>query len=100
MNLIDLERKLLAAAKAHPLDDRVPYAFEQRIMAALRQPSALDRWSQWAAVFWRAAAPGVAITVLLSAWVLGLGLPATSESLDADFETTVCAAIDAGGDLW
>ena len=31
MNLEPLQKKLLAAARAHPPSDRVPYAFEQRI---------------------------------------------------------------------
>ena len=35
MNLAELERKLIAAARANPPSDRVPYAFEKRIMARL-----------------------------------------------------------------
>ena len=36
MNLAELETKLIAAARCHPPGDRVPYAFEQRVMARLR----------------------------------------------------------------
>ena len=35
MNLEQLQKKLLAAARANPPADRVPYAFEKRILAQL-----------------------------------------------------------------
>ena len=43
MNLAELERKLIAAARANPPSDRVPYAFEKRIMARLAARSPC-RW--------------------------------------------------------
>ena len=60
MNLADLERKLIAAARRLPPSEAVPYAFEKRIMAHLRARPALDEWSLWARALWRAAAPCVA----------------------------------------
>lgn len=68
MNVSDLERKLIAAARAHPPSDAVPYAFEQRIMARLRKAPALDQWGAWAGALWKAAAPCVVIALLLGAW--------------------------------
>ena len=35
MNLDNLHNKLITAARATPADDRVPYAFEKRVMARL-----------------------------------------------------------------
>lgn len=38
MKLAALQKKLLAAAKANPPADRVPLAFEKRILANLKAP--------------------------------------------------------------
>ena len=57
MNLAELERKLIAAARANPPSDRVPYAFEKRIMARLAARPVADGWALWARALWRAAAP-------------------------------------------
>ena len=48
MNLAELERKLIAAARANPPSDRVPYAFEKRIMARLAARPVVDGWALWA----------------------------------------------------
>ncbi len=68
MNLDQLQRKLLAAGRLAYPADRVPYAFEKRIMARLQHLPELDHWAQWASGLWRAAASCVAIMLLLSAW--------------------------------
>ena len=39
MNLAELERKLIAAARANPPSDRVPYAFEKAHHGAPRRPA-------------------------------------------------------------
>ena len=53
MNLAELERKLIAAARANPPSDRVPYAFEKRIMARLAAWPVADSWALWARALWR-----------------------------------------------
>ncbi len=68
MNLAELERKLIAAARANPPSDRVPYAFEKRILARLPARPLADGWELWGRALWRAAAPCVAIMLLLGAW--------------------------------
>ena len=68
MNLAELERKLIAAARAHAPSDRVPYAFEKRIMAHLATRPMRDHWELWGRALWRAAAPCVAIMLVLGAW--------------------------------
>ena len=65
MNLEQLQRKLLAAARANPPGDGVPYAFEKRIMARLMATAPHDVWAVWSRALWRAAAPCVALALLL-----------------------------------
>ena len=68
MHLGELERKLIAAAKAHPPSDAVSYAFEQRIIARLHDVPVSDVWADWARALWRAAAPCVAIAIFIGVW--------------------------------
>ncbi len=81
MNLAELERKLIAAARANPPSDQVPYAFEKRIMARLAARPAMDHCTLWARALWRAAAPCVAIMLLLGAWSF-FDPPASSPATD------------------
>lgn len=94
MNLDDLQRKLIAAARANPPSEAVPYAFERRITARLRAMR-VDNWGIWAHALWRAAAPCIAITVLLAAlsWLTAPGNSSSSD-ISQDFENTVLAAAD------
>ena len=101
MNLDERWRKLVSIARMNPPDDRVPYAFEKRVMARLKTYTALDSWGFWARALWRAAAPCVAIALLLVAW--NLFAPAvtpssgsTNGSFDVaqEFENTVLAAAE------
>ena len=66
MNLEQLQKKLLAAARANPPEDRVPYAFEKRVLARLAAQPTLDGSALWARALWRAAVPCVAVTILLA----------------------------------
>src|SRR6267154_713013 len=95
MNLDDLQRKLIAAARAHPPSAAVPYTFEKRISARVRALRGLDYRALWARALWRAAAPCVGITVLFAAWSV-LTAPHSSPSSDVsqDFENMVLAAAD------
>lgn len=95
MDLAELERRLLAAARTQHPDDRVPYAFEKRVMAHLSGKALPDRFAFWAAGLWRAAASCVAIMVLLSAW--SFFTPAGGSQtgdLSQEFEKAVLAATD------
>ncbi len=101
MDLAKLYRELIAAARANPPSDRVPYAFEKRVMARLKALPALeDTWALWSRALWRAAAPCVAIMLLLGAWsLLGPANPPPASSAPAgDFsqqlESTLLAAVD------
>jgi hypothetical protein len=97
MNLAELERKLLAAARANPPSDRMPLAFEKRVIARLKQAPALDLWTQWNKALWRAAAVCVAVMVLLGTWSLANPAPAPrlpALDLSQEIENTVLAAVD------
>ena len=95
MNLAQLERKLIAAARANPPSDRVPYAFGKRIMARLAAGPVLDRWELWGRALWRATAPCVAIMLLLGAWALFAPQHNTpANDLSQQLEQTLLAAVD------
>jgi len=103
MNLESLQQKLLAAARAHPPAARVPYAFEKRILARLKESPAVDLSALWARALWRAAAPCVMATLLLGVWsFVGESSPATTdnEEFAQHFEQTMLAAVDENGEVW
>ncbi len=97
MNLDALQKKLIAAARAQALDDRVPYAFEKRIMAHLAASPVVDQWLAWTRGLWRAAGACVAVAVVLGA--VSLFAPAAADNgndLSQDFENTLLASVDPG----
>lgn len=94
-----LERKLLAAAKAHSPSDAVPYAFEQRIMARLGKLPVPDAWADWAGALWRAAAPCIAVAILFGVWTAFTpGTTTASTDLSQDLEQTVLASVTLDSD--
>ena len=101
MNLVELQKKLVAAARLEPGSDRVPHAFERRVMARLRAAGFDDGWSLWAGALWRAALGSVAISILLSAWFLFPGHGSrTASNLTQIYDSTVLAAADQLVDNW
>lgn len=94
MNITELQKKLVTAARADQPTDRVPYAFEKRIMAhikGLKSLPVMDGWAFWGKWMWRAAAPCVALTLVLGVWSFY-----TTEAIgnDVTLENTVLAAVD------
>lgn len=99
MKLGELERKLIAAAKSNPPSDAVPYAFEQRIMARLGQMPTFDAWAAWSRALWRAAAPCVAVALVLGTWsAFTPDTDTSSADLSQDLEQTVFAAVTQDSD--
>ena len=95
MNLTELEKKLIAAARRNTPDERVPYAFEKRIMALIAARAGADQWGFWARGLWRAAASCMALAVVIGA--VSLFMPALTDSgndLSQDFENTLLASVD------
>lgn len=103
MNLEPLQQKLLAAARAHPPSDRVPYAFEQRISAHLKALPPVDLAAFWARALWRAAVPCVALTLLLATWSFApvtTSSTSTTEDLSQQFEQILLADADQLEENW
>ncbi|HTL58156.1 MAG TPA: hypothetical protein VL361_20885 [Candidatus Limnocylindrales bacterium] len=102
MDLNKLQNQLIKIARANPPSDRVPYAFEKRVMTLLRTAPLVDAWDLWARGLWRAATPCL-VVLLLSAWIWlsppaappnsGSGTPAVDVA--QQFENTVLAAADS-----
>jgi len=102
MNTDKLKEKLIVAARATPLDDRVPYAFEKRIMAHIAAQPVMDEATLWGRALWRAAVPCIAITFLLGAVSF---LPSASDTdetqdLSASYENVMLASADQQEELW
>lgn len=97
MKVVELEKKLIAAARAHPPSDRVPPTFEKRIMALISACPVQDLWAAWAKALWYAAAPCVAVMLLFSAWAF-FEVPHQNQNPTIDLaqqlNSTLLAAVD------
>ncbi len=101
MNLAELQKKLVAAARANAPDDRVPYAFEKRVTALLASHVAPQNLEGWVRGLWRAAVSCVAVALLCGAWSLltpsvAPASATASTDLSQDFENTLLASVDQG----
>src|SRR5215469_13165794 len=96
MNVIELQKKLIAAARANVLDDRVPYAFEKRIMALIPAATRTDGVVLWVRGLWQAAASCAAVALLCGAWVFFNPSANTNDDLSQNFENTLLASVDQG----
>ena len=95
MNLDNLQHKLIAAARAEQPSDRVPYAFEKRVMARLAEVRA-DLLGAWSHALWRAAGLCIAVMLLSGAWTFlsdddAAGLVGDNSNRDfaQEFESTL-----------
>jgi hypothetical protein len=83
----------MAAARAHPPSSAVPLAFERRMTARLKALGVIDDWALWARGLWRAAAPCVALALVLTALSYFSGPGKSSiPDISQEFENTVLAA--------
>ena len=99
MDLENLHQKLMAAAKASVPSDRVPYAFEKRIMARLTAPLAVDVWADWGRWLWRAVAPCMSVMAALGVWVLATMHPEPeNQNLEQAIENTLLSSDDVAGE--
>ena len=95
MNIAELQMKLLAAARANPPGDRVPYAFEKRVMALLAARAATEPLLMWVRGLWRAAVSCVIIALLFGAWAFFNPTTSTNANdLSQHFENTLLASVD------
>src|ERR1041385_8325737 len=99
MDLENLRTKLLSAARQTAPDERVPYAFEKRIMARLARKPAEDLFSLWGSALWKGAAACAVITalsVVLSVW----NFHSAADSDDDALEMVVLAGADQMTETW
>lgn len=82
-------QELWAAARRAPTSERVPYAFEHRVMAALRDSGVRETAGSAVAALWRAALVSVAVAVLST----GLDLAVQDPVGEADVEDTLELAL-------
>jgi hypothetical protein len=95
MNIAELQKKLLAAARANPPGDRVPYAFEKRVTALIAARATTDPLALWVRGLWRAAVSCAAIALLLGAWAFfNPAASSKTDDLSQNFETTLLAFVD------
>ena len=96
MNDEPLRQKLLASARAHPPSDRVPCAFDKRIMSRTRSRDVPDAWSAWGAILWRAVAPCFAL--MLMAGIGSFIMQPASEDIGIQLDRVLFADLDVAGD--
>ena len=95
MNIAELQKKMLAAARANPPGDHVPYAFEKRITALLAARAAADPLALWVRGLWQAAVSCAAIALLLGAWFFfNPAASPNADDLSQNFENTLLASVD------
>ncbi len=95
MNIAELQKKILAAARANPPGDQVPYAFEKRVTALLAVRAATDPLALWVRGLWRAAGACAAIALLLGVWAFYHPAASTrANDLSQNFENTLLASVD------
>src|SRR5881392_4252037 len=95
MNLVELQKKLIAAARANTPADRVPLAFEKRITALLGSRVAAQKLDFWVHGLWRAAMSFAAIAIVCGAFALWA--PSTSDAnadLSQTLDNTLLASVD------
>jgi hypothetical protein len=102
MNLAELQKKLVSAARRQAPDERVPYAFEKRIQSLIAARPAPDLWAVWARGLWRAAISCVVLVLLLG--IASLFTPPvtaadTGLDLSQAFENTLLASADQSDNL-
>ncbi len=91
-----LRLKLIAAARRAGVADRVPYAFEKRVMARLFGRPVLDPWSAWGALLWRALAASCGVMLLAGLGTVFLRPPA--DDLGTQLDAVLLAGLDSGAE--
>ncbi len=96
MNVVELQKKLLAAARANRPSEAVPYAFEKRILARLTSLPMEDPWRAWGVALWRGALASVAVALLAGAWAVSPLNTTRSNSTDfsQELEQTLMTSVD------
>ncbi|MGH7979869.1 MAG: hypothetical protein ACREE6_10880 [Limisphaerales bacterium] len=94
MNVTELRRKLIAAARDQAPEDHVPYSFEKRIIALLPGMVPTDNAALWVRGLWQAAASCVIVAVLCGAWAFLTPGSKSGDDLSQNLQTTLLASVD------
>jgi anti-sigma-K factor RskA len=95
MNLNELQERLTAAARRQTPNERVPYAFEKRVMAHIAARAVTDRWVVWGNSLWRAAVSCVAVAIVCGGISLWAPQPTDNgNDLSQDLDNTLLASAD------
>lgn len=94
MDLIELRKKLIAAARANAPSEQVPYAFEKRVMARLAAKAKVDEWAWWGRALWRGAAACAAVTLFCTALAVFSPRTPVPAGATADLEEAVLALVN------
>ena len=90
MKAKEFQQQLVEAARKLPDNDRVPYAFEKRIMARLKSAPQPDALSIWARGLWQASVPCLTLMIAVSTWSIMNASDISSEDpLVVDLELTM-----------
>ena len=95
--LAELQKKLTVAARLQPRDERVPYAFEKRVMTFILTRKGADQLAAWTRGLWRAAISCVVVALLCGAvsWFMpDTQNNAGKKDLSQDFENALLASAD------
>jgi hypothetical protein len=96
MNVMELQKKLIAAARANVPDDHVPYAFEKRIVALIGAGAPSNGVALWVRGLWQAAASCAVIALLCGTWAFFNPAGNSSDDLSQNLETTLLASAAQG----
>ncbi len=99
MKLEILHQKLIASARAEQPSDRVPYAFEKRVMARIAAGRAVDLLGAWSAALWRAAVSCVVVSLVACACLLWSNHNQETD-FSHEFDTAVFASAGSADEAW
>ena len=87
--------EMLAKTREIPADNQVPYAFEKRIMAHIKETSkpVANLWELWGHSLWRAVIPCLAVMIFVAVWIKAPGETTGTSELEAG--TPTVATIDS-----
>jgi hypothetical protein len=96
MNLVELQKKLIAAARADVPADHVPYAFEKRVTALLASRVAPQALDAWVTGLWRAAVSCIGVAMVCGALALysSLSTTAAGDDISQNLDGALMASID------
>ena len=80
-------------------DERVPYAFEKRIMAHLGRTPAPDFLAMWTHALWRGVVPCVGIMLIVAAISFSQREDSTNTDLETELDNAVMTLPDSTLDL-